>query len=62
MYLVEEFDHILDINLKGAFLVAQAVGKQMIAQGDGRDNRQHRLTELVCSAERNPALRDEQPG
>ena len=34
-YSVEEFDHILDINLKGAFLVAQAVGKQMIAQGSG---------------------------
>ena len=34
-YSVEEFDHILDINLKGAFLVAQAVGKQMIAQGAG---------------------------
>lgn len=34
-YTEAEYDHILDINLKGAFLVAQAVGKQMIAQGDG---------------------------
>ena len=34
-YTAEEYDHILNINLKGAFLVAQAVGKQMIAQGAG---------------------------
>jgi NAD(P)-dependent dehydrogenase (short-subunit alcohol dehydrogenase family) len=34
-YTVEEFDYITDINLKGAFLVAQAVGRQMIAQGTG---------------------------
>ena len=34
-YSVEEYDHIMNINLKGAFLVAQAVGKQMIAQGAG---------------------------
>ena len=31
----EEYDFILDINLKGAFLLAQAVGKQMIAQEQG---------------------------
>ena len=30
-----EFDAILDINLKGAFLLAQAVGRQMIAQKSG---------------------------
>ncbi len=34
-YTEEEYDHILKINLKGAFLVAQAVGKQMISQGTG---------------------------
>jgi gluconate 5-dehydrogenase len=34
-YTVEEYDYITDINLKGAFLVAQAVGRQMIAQGSG---------------------------
>ena len=34
-YTVEEFDYITDINLKGAFLVAQGVGRQMIAQGTG---------------------------
>lgn len=34
-YTVEEYDYITDINLKGAFFVAQAVGKQMIAQGAG---------------------------
>lgn len=34
-YTVEEFDKILDINLKGAFLVAQQVGRKMIAQGQG---------------------------
>ena len=31
----EDYDYILDINLKGAFLVAQAVGRQMIAQESG---------------------------
>lgn len=34
-YTEEEYDYITDINLKGAFLVAQAVGKQMIAQKTG---------------------------
>ena len=31
----EQFDFILDINLRGAFFMAQAVGKQMMAQGSG---------------------------
>ena len=31
----EDYDFILDINLKGAFLIAQAVGRQMIAQESG---------------------------
>lgn len=31
----EQFDFILNINLRGAFLVAQQVGRQMIAQGSG---------------------------
>jgi NAD(P)-dependent dehydrogenase (short-subunit alcohol dehydrogenase family) len=31
----EDYDFILDINLKGAFLVAQAVGAQMVRQGSG---------------------------
>ena len=34
-YTVEEYDHIMNINLKGAFLVAQAAGRRMIAQGTG---------------------------
>lgn len=34
-YTIEEYDYITDINLKGAFLVAQAVGRQMIAQATG---------------------------
>lgn len=34
-YSVEEFDRILNVNLKGAFFVAQEVGKRMIAQGKG---------------------------
>jgi NAD(P)-dependent dehydrogenase (short-subunit alcohol dehydrogenase family) len=34
-YTVEEFDKILNVNMKGAFLVAQEVGKRMIAQGKG---------------------------
>lgn len=31
----EQFDFVLDINLKGAFLMAQAVGRQMLRQGNG---------------------------
>jgi gluconate 5-dehydrogenase len=31
----EDYDFILDINLKGAFLIAQAVGRQMLAQESG---------------------------
>jgi NAD(P)-dependent dehydrogenase (short-subunit alcohol dehydrogenase family) len=31
----EEYDRIITLNLKGAFLCAQAVGRQMIAQGRG---------------------------
>ena len=34
-YTVEEFDGILNINLKGAFLVAQEVGRRLIAQKTG---------------------------
>jgi len=34
-YTVEEFDKILDINMKGAFFVAQEVGRKMIAGGQG---------------------------
>lgn len=34
-YSIEEYDFIININLKGAFFMAQAVGKQMIAQGTG---------------------------
>ena len=34
-YSVAEFDSILNINLKGAFLVAQEVGRRMIAQKSG---------------------------
>ena len=35
MVTEEDYDFILDINLKGAFLAAQAVGKQMISQESG---------------------------
>lgn len=31
----EDYDFILDTNLKGAFFMSQAVGRQMIAQGGG---------------------------
>lgn len=31
----EEWDRILDINLKGVFLIGQAVARQMVAQGGG---------------------------
>ncbi len=32
----EDFDHTINLNLKGTFFTAQAVGKQMIKQGNGR--------------------------
>lgn len=31
----EDYDYILDINLKGAFLLAQAVGRHQVARGSG---------------------------
>lgn len=31
----EEWDRVLDTNLKGSFLIGQAVARQMVAQGDG---------------------------
>ncbi|VVT46576.1 uncharacterized protein SAPINGB_P001282 [Magnusiomyces paraingens] len=34
-YPPEKFRRVIDINLNGSFLVAQAVGKHMIAQGSG---------------------------
>lgn len=34
-YAMEEFDHIIDINLRGAFAMAQSVGKTMLARGAG---------------------------
>jgi NAD(P)-dependent dehydrogenase (short-subunit alcohol dehydrogenase family) len=34
-FTVEQFDFVLDINLKGAFLMAQAVGRAMLARGRG---------------------------
>ena len=34
-YSVEEFDKILDINMKGAFFVAQEVGRRLISQRTG---------------------------
>jgi len=32
----EDWDRMLDVNLKGSFLVAQAVGRHMLAAGSGR--------------------------
>lgn len=34
-YSIEEYDWIVDINLRGAFLMAQACGKAMLARGAG---------------------------
>ena len=34
-YTVDEYDFIVDINLKGAFFMSQAVGEHMIKQGSG---------------------------
>lgn len=37
LYVTEaDWDELIDVNLKGAFFMAQAAGKQMIAQGGGR--------------------------
>lgn len=34
-FSAEDYDFILDINLKGAFLLSQAVGRAMLARGQG---------------------------
>jgi gluconate 5-dehydrogenase len=34
-FSMEQFDFVLDINLRGAFFLAQAVGRQMMSQGSG---------------------------
>jgi len=34
-YSEQEYDDILDVNLKGAFFLSQEVGKQMLRQGSG---------------------------
>ncbi len=34
-YTAEDFDFVLDINLKGAFQMSQAVGRHMLEQGHG---------------------------
>lgn len=34
-YTPDEYDRIMNINLRGAFFMVQAVGRQMIRQGDG---------------------------
>ncbi len=34
-YSVDEYDRIMDINLRGSFVLAQAVGKHMIERGSG---------------------------
>ena len=34
-FTVDQYDFILDINLRGAFLLSQAVGRQMISRGSG---------------------------
>ena len=38
-----EWDAVFDVNVKGMFLVSQAVARQMIARGDGWPDRQHLL-------------------
>ncbi len=34
---IEELDRVLGINLRGAFLMGQAVARQMVRQGNGKD-------------------------
>ena len=36
-----DWDHVLDINLKGSFLAAQAGARAMVAAGRRRGHRQH---------------------
>ena len=57
----DDYDFVLGINLKGAFLLAQAVGKQMIEQGGGSIINIESLNS-DRPAEKRLALRREQGG
>ncbi len=39
----EEWDRVIAVTLKSQFLMAQAVARQMVAQGPGGPHRHHRL-------------------
>ena len=45
---VDEWDRVLAVNLKGAFLCSQAVGKEMVKQGTGG-----RIISIVSTAAEN---------
>ena len=46
-----QWDHVLGVNLKGSFLVAQAVARRMVTAGPQGDNRQS----IVFVGARSPA-------
>lgn len=50
----EEYDHIMDINLRGAFFMAQAVGRKMIAAGKGNQINIDSLSTLTSLARVSP--------
>lgn len=50
----EEWDMVLDVNLKGTFLVSQAAARQMAAQGDGGaivniSSGSHKIARMGCA-------------
>ncbi|PHS39708.1 MAG: dehydrogenase [Robiginitomaculum sp.] len=45
---VEDFDKVLAVNLRGAFMVAQAVARHMVEEIDNNDDRSGRARRAVC--------------
>ena len=66
----DDYDMVFDVNARGAFFVAQEVGKRMIARAKGaapghvhrRPDRQHRVDGRAPGAQPDRRLRDEQGG
>jgi len=46
----EDFDFVFDTNTRGAFFVAQAVGRRMIARAKGEPTRQARIVNIASMA------------
>ena len=45
---VEDFDKVLAVNLRGAFMVAQAVARHMVEEIDNNDDRSGRAARPLC--------------